>query len=104
MLDIIDKVITKKGYKSATGPGEDEGKRAIPGVDNLYDCLTKLKEEFPQECLVYNESAEVMEIEEKRREKAYKLFNEMGEILSSMHSDGAKFKSQARFFAYTNFQ
>jgi len=95
ILDIFEKeaVLAKDRAKYGSGPSA-ESEKVVKGPDNLYECLRQLKEEFPMEALVYNESAEVMQIEDQRREKAYTLFSSMGDILLSMASDGSKFKSK----------
>jgi len=94
-LDTYEKnLAADRQSKICRGPDGVKEVSAIPGSDDLYDAVRIIQEEFPQESLIYAEAAEAMEIESNRREKAYKIFKEMIEILNGMNDDGAKFRNK----------
>lgn len=94
-LDTYEKnLAADRQSKICRGPDGVKEVSAIPGSDDLYDAVRIIQEEFPQESLIYAEAAEAMDIESNRREKAYKIFKEMIEILNGMNDDGAKFRNK----------
>lgn len=84
--------ISKKAEEEARknkliyGSAGDSGEAIKIKGNDLYEIIENLADEFPHEDLIFVESPE--------RQKAYKVFREMIDILESMAADGARFKKK----------
>ena len=89
VLDSFDRAVELK-RKASLHPQQTTGPKAVG--EDLGECFRQMEEQFPQECLVYSDSA--------ARAREYSLFEEMSKILMSMNKDRVKFKNKARFHIF----